>query len=109
MEYIREINCEKSFFNSFYFVIWSFGQESRTIVQAVRRRLPTAAGLVRSSHVGFVVGKEALVQVSSECSGFPCHFSFHKIFRTHLLSGVGTIGQLVADVSSGLSHSTPRN
>jgi hypothetical protein len=47
----------------------------------------------------------ALVQVSSKYFGFPCQFSFHRLPHTHhLSSGAGTIGQLVADVPSGLSH-----
>jgi hypothetical protein len=55
--------------------------------------------------VGFVVDKAALGQVFSEYFGFPCQFSFHRLLhmRHHLSSGAGTIGQLVADVPSGLS------
>jgi hypothetical protein len=51
----------------------------------------------------FVVGKMALGQVFSEYFGFPCQFSFHRLFHTHLSSRSGTIGQRVADVPSGLS------
>jgi hypothetical protein len=58
-------------------------------------------------HVGFVVDKVALKQVFSEYFGFPCQFSFHQMLNTHLLSGAGTIGQLVADVPSGLSLTPP--
>jgi hypothetical protein len=54
--------------------------------------------------VGFVVDK----MVSSEYFGFPCQFSFHQMFDTHLSSGAGTIGQLVADVPSGLSLTAPQ-
>jgi hypothetical protein len=50
----------------------------------------------RSGHVGFVVDKVALGQVFSEYFGFPCQFSFLGLLRTHLSSGAGTIGQLVA-------------
>jgi hypothetical protein len=54
--------------------------------------------------VGFVVEKMALEQVFSEYFGFPCQFSFHLLLHTRSLSsGAGTIGQLVADVPSGLS------
>jgi hypothetical protein len=55
--------------------------------------------------VGFVVDKVALGQVFSDYFGFLCQFSFHRLFHTHhhLSSGAGTIGQLVADVPSGLS------
>jgi hypothetical protein len=57
-----------------------------------------------SGHVEFVVDKVAVEQVFSEYFGFPCQFSFHRLLHTHhLSSGAGTIGQLVADVPSGLS------
>jgi hypothetical protein len=58
-----------------------------------------------SGNVGFVVDKVALGQVFSEYFGFPCQFLFHRLLHIyhHLLSGAGTIGQLVADVPSGLS------
>jgi hypothetical protein len=41
----------------------------------------------------------------SEYFGFPCQFSFHRLLHIHHhpKSGAGTIGQLVADVPSGLS------
>jgi hypothetical protein len=59
--------------------------------------------------VGFVVDKVALEQVFSEYFGFPCQFSFHQLLHTHhLLSGAGTIVQLVADVPSGLSLTPPQ-
>jgi hypothetical protein len=63
----------------------------------------------RSVHVGFVVNKVALRQVFSEYFGFPCQFSFHQLLHIHhhLSSGFGTIGQLVADVPSGLSLTPP--
>jgi hypothetical protein len=57
-----------------------------------------------------VIGdRVALRQVFSEYFGFPCQFSLHPLLHTHhhLLSGVGTIGQLVADVPSGQSHPYP--
>jgi hypothetical protein len=63
----------------------------------------------RSGHVGFVVDKVALEQVFSEYFGFPCQFSFHRLLHTHhLSSGAATIGQLVADVPSGLSLTPPQ-
>jgi hypothetical protein len=48
--------------------------------------------------------KVALGQVFSKYFGFPCQFSFHQLLHIHhrLSSGAGTIGQLVADVPSGL-------
>jgi hypothetical protein len=64
----------------------------------------------RSGHVGFVVEKVVLGQIISEYWGFPCQFSFHRLLHTHhhLSSGAGTIGQLVADVPSGLSLTPPQ-
>jgi hypothetical protein len=53
--------------------------------------------------MGFVVDKVALRQVSSEYFGFLCQFSFHQMPYTHLSPGADTIGQIVADVPSGLS------
>jgi hypothetical protein len=51
----------------------------------------------------------ALGQVFFEYLGFPCQFSFHQLLHTHhLSSGAGTIGQLVADVPSGLSLTPPQ-
>jgi hypothetical protein len=46
----------------------------------------------------------AVRQVFPEYLGFPCH-SFHRLLHTHhhLPSEAGTIGQIVADVPSGLS------
>jgi hypothetical protein len=40
----------------------------------------------------------------SKYFGFPCQFSFHRLLHHHhhLSSGAGTIGELVADVPSGL-------
>jgi hypothetical protein len=95
-----------------YFTHNSGGVLGRDIAQAVSLRLPTAAALVepRSGHVGFVVDKVALWQVFSEYFSFPCQFSFHRLLHTHhhLSSGTGTIGQIVADVSSGLSLNQPQ-
>jgi hypothetical protein len=61
-----------------------------------------------SGHVGFVVDQMVLGQVFSEYFGFPCQLSFHRLLHTHLSSGAGTIGQLVADVPSGLSLTPPQ-
>jgi hypothetical protein len=59
----------------------------------------------KKSHVGFVVNKVALGHVFSEYFVFPCQFSFHRLLHIHhhLSSGAGTIGQVVADVPSGLT------
>jgi hypothetical protein len=51
----------------------------------------------------------ALGQVFSEYLGFPCQFSFHRQLHSHHLScGAGTIGQLVANVPSGISVTSPK-
>jgi hypothetical protein len=52
----------------------------------------------------------ALRQVFSEYFGFPCQLAFHRLLHIHhiLSSGTGTIGQLVADVPSGLSLTPPQ-
>jgi hypothetical protein len=63
----------------------------------------------RSSYMGFVVDKVQLVQVFSEYFNFPSQFSFHRLLHIrHLSSGAGIIGQLVADVPSGLSLKSPK-
>jgi hypothetical protein len=70
---------------------------------------PRRPGFAYGQHVGFVVDKAALGQVFSEYFGFPCQFSFHRLLHTHHLSSeAGTIGQLVADVPSGLSLTPPQ-
>jgi hypothetical protein len=58
-------------------------------------------------HVGFVVDKVAMGQVSSNYFGFLCHFTFHRLLQTHLPSGADTMRPLVADVPSGLSFIPP--
>jgi hypothetical protein len=48
--------------------------------------------------------------VFSEYFDFPCQFSFHRLLHIHhhLSSGAGTIGQLVAELPSGLSLTPPQ-
>jgi hypothetical protein len=60
--------------------------------------------------VGFVVDKLALGQVFSEYFGFSCQYSFRRGLHIHhhLSLGAGTIGQLVADVTSGVSLTPPK-
>jgi hypothetical protein len=85
-------------------------EHGRITAQAVSRWLPTAAARVRAQirSCGILVDKVALGQVFSEYIGFPCQFSFHILLHTHLSSGTGTVGQLVADVPSGLSLTPPQ-
>jgi hypothetical protein len=52
-------------------------------------------------HMGFVVDKY-------EYFGFPCQFSFHQLLHTHITSVAGTIGQIAADVPSGLGLTPPQ-
>jgi hypothetical protein len=53
--------------------------------------------------MGFVMDKVALEQVFFEYFSFPRQFSFLQLLQNHLSSGAGTVGQIVADVPSGLS------
>jgi hypothetical protein len=63
----------------------------------------------KSGHVGFMVDKVALGRVFSEYFGFPCQFSFHRLLHTHHLSSrAGAVGQLLADLPSGLSLTPPQ-
>jgi hypothetical protein len=85
--------------------------ESKVTPKAVPQlRLPTDTARFepRSGHVEFVVYKVALEQLFSEYFGFPCQFSFYRLLHTHLSSGAGRVGQLVADVPSGLSLTPPK-
>jgi hypothetical protein len=51
----------------------------------------------------------ALGQVLSEYFDFFCQFSFHRLLHIHHpSSGAGTMGQIVADVPSGLSLTPPQ-
>jgi hypothetical protein len=87
--------------------VFTFLVRGRAIAQAVSRWLPTTAAIFnpRSSHVGFVMDRVALGQVFYEYFGFPCQFSFHLLHHTHhLLSGAGTIWQIVAQLFMKLKH-----
>jgi hypothetical protein len=63
--------------------------KDRAII-AVSRRLPIVAAWFepRSGHVGFVVKKMALWQVSYEYFGFPCQFPFHQMLHIHCHPGL---------------------
>jgi hypothetical protein len=54
-----------------------------------------------------MVNKVALGQVFSEYFGSRSQFLFHQKLHTHVSSGAGTIGQLVAEVPSGLGLIPP--
>jgi hypothetical protein len=64
-----------------------------------------------SNHVGFVVDKVALGQDISEYFDVPYQFAYHRPHRmlhTHLSSGDGTIGPIVAVMPTELKyHPTP--
>jgi hypothetical protein len=85
---------------------------SHAIAQEVSHQIPAAAAWFdpKSGHVGSMVGKMALGQVFSEHFSFPCQFSFHQMPHSqhHLPFGAGTMGQIVADVPSGLSPTPPQ-
>jgi hypothetical protein len=53
------------------------------------------------------VDKVVVGQVFPEYFGFPCQFSFHLLLHIHhyLSSGYRPLGQIVADVPSGLTLS----
>jgi hypothetical protein len=83
----------------------------RAIAQAVSHRFPTEATRVRAqvTSCGICGGQSGTGAVFSEYFDFPWQFSFHRLLHTHYLSsGVGTIGQLVANVPSGLSLTSPQ-
>jgi hypothetical protein len=62
-----------------------------------------------SCRTGFVADKVGPGQDFSEYFCFPCQFSFHRLLHTyHLSSRAGTIGQILADVPSGLSLTSPQ-
>jgi hypothetical protein len=81
-------------------------------VQSFIGRLPTAAAQVRAHVRSYDIsgGQNGTGAGFSEYFGFPCQFSFHRLLHIHhhLSSGAGTIGQLVADVPSGLSLTPPQ-
>jgi hypothetical protein len=60
-----------------------------------------------SINVEFLVDKLTTGQVFPEYFGSLCQFSVHQMLYAHPLSGTGIIGQLVADVPSGLSLTPP--
>jgi hypothetical protein len=88
-------------------IMWAAPQRRRLVASFPQRRPGFEP---RSGHVGFVVGKVTLGQAFSEYFGFSCQFSFHWLLHIHqhLSSGAGTIGQLVAEVPSGLSLTPPQ-
>jgi hypothetical protein len=56
-----------------------------------------------------MVDKAAQGKFFSEYLGLLCQLSFYRLLHTHhLSSGAGTVGQLVADVPSGLSLTQPQ-
>jgi hypothetical protein len=76
----------------------------RAIAQVFSRRLPTVSGRVRSCGTKWHWGRFSL-----STSVSPANSHFHRLLHTHYLSsGAGTIGQLVADVPSGLSLTPPQ-
>jgi hypothetical protein len=81
------------------------------IVTAYSRWLPTAVARVRAQvrSCGVCGGQSGTWACFLEYFGFPCQLLFHRLLHIHhLSSGAGTIGQLVADVPSGLSPTPPQ-
>jgi hypothetical protein len=78
------------------------------IAQAVSRRHPTAAARVQAQ-VSSCGGQSGTGAGFSEYFGFNYKFLFHRLLHIHRVSSeAGTIGQLVADVPSGLSLTPPQ-
>jgi hypothetical protein len=105
--------------------MWSSGQSYWLQIQKSRVWFPALPDYLRSSGSGtgstqprednwgdvrFVVDEVALGQVFSEYFGFLCQFSFHRLLHIHhhISSGAGAIGQLAANVPSGLSLTPPQ-
>jgi hypothetical protein len=82
----------------------------RTVAQAVSRQLPTARVRDRVRSCRSCGGQSGTGVGFLRVLSFPCQFSFHRMLHIHhhLSSGVGTVGQFVADVPNGLSL-TPIN
>jgi hypothetical protein len=81
------------------------------IDQAVTHRFPTAAARVRTQARSSWIcgGQSGTGQIFSVHFGFSCQFSFLPLILTHHLSSwADTIGQLLADVPSGLSVTPPQ-
>jgi hypothetical protein len=88
-----------------------YTEVSRAIAQVVSRRLPTATARVRAQvrSCGICGKQSGIGAVFSKYFCSHCIYSFHRLLHTHhLSSGAGTIGQLVADIPSGLSLTPPQ-
>jgi hypothetical protein len=78
------------------------------IAQAVSRRLPTAAARIRAQVRTYVICGGQSGRFSPRTS-ISYEFSFHRLLHTHHLSPrTGTIGQIVTDVPSGVSLTSPQ-
>jgi hypothetical protein len=79
------------------------------IAEVVSRRLPTAAVQIRSqvSSRGICGGQIGAGAGFLRVLWFLLPISFHRLIHTHLPSGAGTAGQLVAAVPSGFSLTPP--
>jgi hypothetical protein len=86
------------------------GRDSRRAAGPLVASFPTQLLVLepRPGHVGFVVDKVALGQIFSEYFGLLCP-SFHPLLYIHHHSspGAGTVGQIVADISSGPALAPP--
>jgi hypothetical protein len=80
----------------------------RAIAQAVSNRLPTGASRVRAQvrSCGICGGQSGTVVGFPGALPFPLPIIIPPTAHYHLSSRTRTIGQLVAEVPSGLSHPT---
>jgi hypothetical protein len=85
------------------------GQIRRAITKAGNPRFPTAAALVRAKvPLSGICGRQSGTGAGFlRLFRFPMSYPFHQMLHIHhLLSGPGTVGQLMADVDSISPHFT---
>jgi hypothetical protein len=73
--------------------------QSSAIANALSGRFPIKAAWDRLQVVLCAIcdGQSGSGAVFYKYFGFPCHFSSRQMLRTHLSSGAGTVGPVVAD------------
>jgi hypothetical protein len=95
----------------FWDITRTTGRHGRAIAQAISRRLPTAAILIRAQvrSSGICGGQSGTGTGFIQVLRFPLPILIpHLLHIHHLTSGAATIDQLVADVPHGLSSPHPK-